>query len=239
MTQPTAQPSQESGRLSRRLGKPDSGGREPGDRDVADRTHHATSSIRPNLHPQVAPHTAGSAKPVVIGAVWLAGAAFWFAAGFVHDDHGWRYDAAAGLWIVADLLILAGLIGLLRLRPHGDSRLGAAFLVGAIAGRLAFAGGEMTSIVQGNDDNILLPVGVMVTVASLAGYGLVVLRQRHWTGPGRFAVVVMAAYPLFAMMPIAAATGEPPPQLIAGWGIPTALVGLTCLTQHSQSRDRR
>jgi hypothetical protein len=196
------------------------------------------SSARPSAPADVAPYSTLSRHAGVIGAAWLAGAAFWFAAGLVHADDGRRYDTAAGLWIVADLLILVGLVGLLRLRPHGASRIGVLALLGAVAARLAFAGGQVTSIVQGNDDNVLLPIGVMLTVASLAVYGVVVVRQRRWTGPSRFAVLVMAAYPFVAMMPIAAATGEPPTQSIGVWGIPTALVGLACLIQRSPVRPR-
>jgi hypothetical protein len=196
------------------------------------------SSARSSAPADVAPYSTRSSHAGVIGAAWLVGAAFWFAAGFVHADDGWRYDIAAVLWTTADLLILVGLAGLFRLRPHGARTVGTVALLGAIAGRLAFAGGEVTSIVQGHDDNALLPVGVMLTVASLVVYGLVVVRQRRWTGPGRFAVLVMAVYPLVAMMPIAAATGEPPAQLIAVWGVPTALVGLACLIQRSPVRPR-
>lgn len=192
-------------------------------------THDIPSTVAREAQSSASPQTSRSARRL-IGAAWLTGAAFWFAAGLVHTDDSWRYETAAGLWIAANLLILAGLLGLFRLRPHGHSRFAAAALLAAITGRLAFAGGEATSIVQGHDDNILLPVGAMLTVASLTAYGVVVARKQRWTGPSRFAVLAMAVYPLVAMMPIAAATGEPPVLMIAVWGLPTALVGLACLT---------
>lgn len=194
--------------------------------------HSMTSNLTSAARSDLPSDTTRSSRRALVGTAWLAGAAFWCAAGFVHADDGWRYDTAAGLWTTADLLILVGLLGLFRLRPHGASTVGVVALLGALAGRLAFAGGEVTSVVQGHDDNVLLPIGVMLTVASLVGYGVVVARRRRWTGPSRFAVLAMAGYPLVAMMPIAAATGEPPAQLIALWGIPTALLGLACL-RHS------
>lgn len=175
------------------------------------------------------PHDFRPGRRIVIGSAWLAGAAFWLVAGLVHTDDGWRYDTAAGLWIAADLLILVGLIGLHQLRPHGDSTLGLVALLAAIAARLAFVGGEVTSVIQGHDDNALIPVGATLTAASLTTYGVVVARRRRWIGPHRFAVLVMGAYPVVAMIPLAAATGEPPTYMIAAWGIPAALVGLACL----------
>lgn len=168
-------------------------------------------------------------RGVLIASAWLAGGAFYLAAGIVHIDDGWRYNTAAGLWIAGDLLILAGLAGLLRLRPHGESVFGFVALMAAIAARLALAGGEITSIVQANDDNILFPIGVMSTVAALIAYGVIVVRKRRWTGPSRFAPLAMGVYPVVAMMPVAVATGEPHSLLIAGWGIPAVLVGLACL----------
>jgi hypothetical protein len=188
------------------------------------RLGHDAQTARPGI---------GSRGRVVIGSAWLAGGALWLAAGLVHADDGWRYDTAAGLWIAADLLILAGLIGLRRLRPHGDSTVGAVALLAAIVARLAFAGAEVTSIVQGNDDNLLLPIGAMLTAASLVTYGVVVARQRRWTGPSRYTAFAMGAYPVVAMIPVAAATGEPPTLMVAIWGVPAALVGLACLKQDS------
>jgi len=172
--------------------------------------------------PTTVPSTALARR---IATAWIAGGIVWTIAGLLHGDAGWRFDVAALLWLAADLLLLAGLVGLLTLRPHGDSRVGTAALVVALVGRVAFAVGEVVSVIEGNDDGPLIPLGALLSAVALTVYGISVLR-RDRSGAPPWAFLCMGVYPFVAMFPVLAITGEPSAVLIAGWGIPAVLVGL-------------
>ena len=168
-----------------------------------------------------------TAPPAVtrrVAAAWMAGGLAWAVAGLVHGDDGWRFDTAAVIWIVADVLLLLGLVGLFALRPHGPSRVGATALGLAVLARLAFTAGEVVSILDGNDEGSLIPLGALLTAVAMTVYGIVVLR-RSGPGSGRWSFLVMGVYPFVAMFPVLAITGEPSSLLIAGWGVPAMLVG--------------
>lgn len=159
------------------------------------------------------------------GAAWLAGGVLWLAAGLLHDGTGWRFDAASWLWLVADVCLAAGLVALFALRPHGTSRLGAAALAAAVVARGAFAGGEVLSLLDGHDDNPLIPLGALLTAVGMTAYGVVVLARGVLAGPARWCFLAVGLFPFVAMFPVVAVTGEPATVLIALWGVPMALVG--------------
>jgi len=163
------------------------------------------------------------------GAAWLAGGIVWLAAGLLHTNGGWRFDTAAVVWIVADALLALGLLGLFVLRLHGTSRIGSAALVLALAARVTFAAGEIFSIIDGNDEGPLIPLAALVTAVSMTVYGIVVLRSDRVVGLVGWSLLLMGLYPFIAMFPVFAITGEPSAILIAGWGIPAALVGAAML----------
>lgn len=102
---------------------------------------------------------------------WLAGGALWLVAGLVHSGGGWRFDTSAVLWLVADVFIAAGLVRLLGRGPHGRSALGTAALGAALVARVAFAGGEVASLLQGHDNSFLIPVGALLTALAMTVYG--------------------------------------------------------------------
>jgi len=159
---------------------------------------------------------------------WLAGGALWLAAGLVHDSTGWRFDTSSVLWLTADAFIALGLVALFTLRPHGSSRIGAVALGVALVARGAFAGGEIASLVQGHDDNPLIPLGALLTAVAMTAYGVVVPRRSEIRDNRRWAFLAMGLYPFVAMFPVVALTGEPATVLIALWGAPMALVGTAC-----------
>lgn len=157
---------------------------------------------------------------------WLLGGTVWLAAAFVYQDSGWRFGAASLLWLGADAFIAAGMLALFVLRPHGASRVGAIALGAALVGRAAFVAGEVASLAQGHDDNPFLPIGALLTALAMTTYGVVVLRRGEVRGAGRWAFLAVGLYPLVAMFPVVAITGEPSFVLIALWGAPIAFVGL-------------
>jgi len=187
----------------------------------------------------VATSTAANSTATRTGAAWIAGGAAWLVAGLLHADNGWRLDTAALLWFGADLLIAAGIVGLLILRPHGQSGIGTAALVVALAARVAFAVGEIVYIIEGNDEGPLIPLGALLTAVAMTAYGIVVLRRHRTGGPHRWAFLLMGIYPFIAMFPVLAITGEPSSVLIAGWGLPAAFIGFATLSRRMQTQPVR
>ena len=153
-------------------------------------------------------------------AAWACGGILWLVAGLIN---GGSYEA---LWLVADALILVGLLGLGRLRLHGTSRSGQAGLALATVGRLVFIAGEVVSVVQGNDENLLLPLAALSSAIGLTVYGVGTARAALVDAGPRFAPLLVGLYPFLAMFPIVIARGGDPSELaIAFWGIPIALLG--------------
>jgi len=197
---------------------------------------HATASPSTTAKTNTATTTAAGTGAAWIGAAWIAGGAAWLIAGLLFADNGWRFDAAALVWFGADVLIAAGIVGLFVLRPHGRSGIGTAALVVAFAARVAFAVGEITSIIDGNDEGPLIPLGALLTAVAMTAYGIVALRRNRLGGPHRWSFLVMGIYPFIAMFPVLAITGEPSYVLIAGWGLPAAFIGIATLSRITQGR---
>ena len=108
------------------------------------------------------PATVGDVRKLPpISAAWIAGGVAWFGAGLIFAADGWRLTAASVIWFVSDLLLLAGLVGLRHLRLHGGSRAGSGAVIVAIFARLLFAAGEVATIVSGNDEGPLIPLGAL------------------------------------------------------------------------------
>jgi len=181
------------------------------------------------------PSTLTATAAARTGTAWIAGGAAWLVAGLLHADSGWRFDTAALVWLVADLFIAAGIVGLFILRPHGHSGIATAALVLALIARAAFTGGEIASIIEGSDEGPLIPLGALLTAVAMTAYGTIVLRRHNIEGPGRWSFLVMGIYPFVAMVPVLAITGEPSYVLIAGWGFPAMFVGFATLSQRMQT----
>lgn len=155
------------------------------------------------------------------GALWVAGGLLWLAAGALGSGlHGWRFDAAEALWIISDLLLLGGLLGLRSLHAQGDSRLGAIGMTVALIGRLAFIAAEVVSLAQHSDENALLPIAALLSAAGMLAYGIAVVRAGVWRGPSRFGPLAVGVYPFVVMFPLVAANdGNPSLPAIAIWGL--------------------
>jgi hypothetical protein len=161
---------------------------------------------------------------------WMAGGGLWVLGALTDHATGWRFFTAEALWIAADLALLAGLLGLGRLRPHGDGRTAQVAFVVAVIGRLVFLAAETTLLVAANNKNsvgtALLPLGAVLTALSMIVLGCSVIRQHIWHGPARFGPLAMGAYPFLAMFPIVAISGGPDIVAIGGWGVAAFALGL-------------
>lgn len=178
------------------------------------------------IHTPPSVPSAAFTDPVGASA-WIAGGACWLAAGLLHANEGWRFDAAALTWLTADALVAIALGRWLRHGPHGTSVVGRAALWAALVARVMFAIGEVVSIADGHDDNPWIPAAALLSAAALLAYGVVVARRLTVGGLGRWAPLAAGLYPFAVMFPVLAATGEPSSVLIGLWGIPMALLATT------------
>lgn len=167
----------------------------------------------------VAYHSATRGQTAV---AWIAGGALWATAGLLYAASGWQFRASSATFLAADILLAAGIISLFRLRPHGSSRPATAALIVALAARVVFAIAELSGLITGTDNTVLLPIAGLLTGLSTIAYGAFArLADREL----RAASIAMGLYFFVVMMPFAIATGEPPALALAGWGLPAALIG--------------
>jgi hypothetical protein len=167
---------------------------------------------------------------------WTAGGALWATAGLLYANSGWQFRASSATFLAADILLAAGTIGLLEMRPHGVSRPATAALIVALAARVVFAIAEVSGLLTGTDNTVLLPIAGLLTGLSTIAYGaLAGLAERRL----RAASIAMGLYFFVVMMPLAVTTGEPPAFALAAWGLPAALIALTLTPSTTPHRLRR
>ncbi|MGH9214313.1 MAG: hypothetical protein ACRD2C_27140 [Acidimicrobiales bacterium] len=167
---------------------------------------------------------------------WTCGAVAWLAAALVGagaDDGSGRFYAAEAVWLVAHTLLLTGFVALRRLDIYGQRRLGHIGFGLAIAGRLAFFVAEIVALATGKIAEPIMPVAVLLSVAGMTLAGTAIARQAAGDTWRRYSPLAMGLYPIVFMIPLAAATGEPPVAAIAGWALPTLAIGLAARPQQA------
>lgn len=150
-----------------------------------------------------------------------------------------NYRIWEGLLIVVQALLLIGVAGLAMSGAAGRGWLGRIGLGIALLGRIAFLLGEIHSFAQGGDDEILVPLGALLSGIGMVVVGIAVLRARRWDGWQRVLPLLTGIYPFVAMFPVLAVTGTPPGLSIALWGILWLLLGLALQTSASTATSRQ
>jgi len=167
----------------------------------------------------------------LVGTAWLAGSAAWLVAaavGAAARDDSTRFYAAESVWLVAQLLLLAALIGLRSLRPDGGRRLGRFGFGLAVLGRLVFVAAEVIALVDGAESEALLPLGAVLTALGMVMVGGSTIRAGVWNDWRRFTPLAVGVYPFLFMFPLVA-TGGSPDLSVALWALPTSALGVAVL----------
>jgi len=167
-----------------------------------------------------------SGRPVA--ATWIGGGLLWTAAGLGGlgaDEGSGRFTASIAVWLVAQLVLLAGLVALRAAAPWGARRAGTVGLSVAVVGRLAFVAAEVVTLATGELAEAVYPLGAMLSAVGMIVLGVAVVREGRWGGGARWAPLAAGIFPFVAMFPLVAAGGSPDLS-IALWGVPLALVGL-------------
>lgn len=128
-------------------------------------------------------------------------------------------------WIIVELLLLGGVVGL-AFSGVVSGWFGMIALGVALLGRVVFVLSEIHSLILGDDSTFLLPLGAVVTAVGMTLVGIaVLLRPRRWVGWQRFTPLLVGIYPFLVMFPFLIITGEPNEVAIAGWGLAWFLLG--------------
>ena len=162
------------------------------------------------------------------GTACLIGALLWLAAGSASllaafQPGGAMFAAGESLFIVVQLLLLTGVIGL-ALSGAAPGLFGGISLGVVLLGRADFVAAEVHTLVTG-ELSVLLPLGALITAVGMTLVGIAVLRAKRWGGWRRLAPLLAGIYPFVAMFPLIFITSEPSILAIAGWGMPWVLLG--------------
>lgn len=170
------------------------------------------------------------------GAGWLANALL---ASAISQPHSVAFTITEVLWIIVQLLLLIGVVGL-ALSDAASGWFGGIALGLALLGRVDFVLAEIHSLILG-DESVLLPLGALISAVGMTLVGITVLRARRWSGWQRFTPLLVGIYPFVVMFPFIFITDEPNTLAIAGWGVPWFLLGYamwSSAVEESPSRVR-
>jgi hypothetical protein len=148
------------------------------------------------------------------------------------------YRVWEGLLIVVQVLLFVGVVGLIWSGAAGTGSLGRIGLGIALLGRVAFLVGEIRSFVSGVDDELFIPIGAVLTTLGLLLAGIAILRARRWGGWHRLIPLLTGIYPLVAMFPIVAVTGDPSELMIALWGLFWVPLGIAIYVEAELATDQ-
>ncbi len=175
------------------------------------------------------------------GALCAVGGAGWLVTGVLASAIGRPHTVAYALlqvpWIIVQLLLLLGVVGLV-FSGAVSGWLGGIALGIALLGRVVFVLAEIHSSIL-VDDSILQPVGAVITAVGMTLVGIAVLRTRRWGGWQRFTPLLVGVYPFLVMFPFIIITDEPNILAIAGWGLPWFLLGYVIWTSVAEERPSR
>ena len=167
----------------------------------------------------------------LIGFVWFAGGATWMIAaifGAGAADKSSRFYVAELIWLAAQLLLLAGLMGLRVLRPDDGRKVGRIGFATAIAGRVVFVVAEVVALISGSESEAVLPVGAILTAIGMIMVGEATLRANQWTGWSSLTPLAVGVYPFIFMFPLVALDAGPEIG-VAFWALPALAVGLAVM----------
>ena len=174
-------------------------------------------------------------------ALCAVGGAGWLVTGLlssaVSRPHSVAYALMQVPWIIVQLLLLVGVVGL-AFSGVASGWFGGFALGIALLGRVVFVLAEIHSLILRDDSSVLLPLGAVITVG-MTLVGIAVLRTRRWGGWQRFTPLLVGVYPFLVMFPFVIVTGEPNIVAISGWGLPWFLLGYAIWTSVAAERPSR
>ena len=162
------------------------------------------------------------------GVLCAVGGAGWLVNGIVSlvlsQPTGAAFAISEVLWIIIQLLLLIGVVGL-ALSGVAPGWFGGTALGIGLLGRVDFVLAEIHSLIIGDDTSFLLPLGALITAVGMTLVGIAVLLAKRWGGWQRFTPLLVGVYPFVTMFPFIFIADEPSMLAITGWGLPWLLLG--------------
>ena len=191
---------------------------------------------------QGSPNTALLGKIRIAGVLCIVGGIGWVANALLTDvisppNNSGAFVITEVLWIVIQLLLLVGVIGL-ALSGVVSGWFGGITLGLALLGRADFVLAEIHSLILG-EESVLLPLGALITAVGMTLVGIAVLRARRWRGWPRFTPLLVGVYPFVVMFPLIFITNEPNILAIGGWGLTWLLLGYAMWSSTVEERPSR
>jgi hypothetical protein len=137
--------------------------------------------------------------------------------------------------IIANTLVLIGVIGLVRSGAAGDSRLAKIGLRIAVLASALFLPFEVLVAVNEELGGALLGLTALVQGLGLLLTGIAVLRAGRWSGWHRFTPLLCGLYTFVILIPALALSNGYNAWALAGWQIPFLLLGVGLYQQRSVS----
>ena len=169
------------------------------------------------------------------GAGWLVNGVLSLV---ISQPSGAAFVAAQVFWIIIQSLLLIGVVGL-ALSGAAPGWFGGIALGIALLGRVDFVLAEIHSLVIGDDDSFLLPLGALITAVGMMLVAIAVLHAKRWGGWQRFTPLLVGVYPFVTMFPFIFITEEPSMLAITGWGLPWLLLGYAIWSNSGERRTPR
>lgn len=140
-----------------------------------------------------------------------------------------------GIVIVANALMLVGVIGLARSGAAGDGWQGRVGLGIALLASVLFLPFEVLVAVNEELGGALLGLSALLQGLGLLLAGITVLRAGRWGGWHRFTPLLCGLYTFLVLIPALALSDGYNAWALAGWQIPFALLGAALYQQGSVS----
>ena len=176
---------------------------------------------------------------VLIGAgmLWAVAILIEYRFGLKPPNHGNLYAVDQGMFFVAQLGYVTGIIGLMRARAAGDGWLGKAALGLFAFGWIVLVVAQLLAWVTRDNNLPLFPIGGLAAMLGGLLAGAAVVAARRWTGWQRFSVLVYALYYLCALLlPLFIAHHGPTLITESLWGLAWAPIGVALASQTHTSR---
>jgi hypothetical protein len=137
--------------------------------------------------------------------------------------------------IIANTLVLIGVIGLARSGAAGESRLATSGLRIAVLASALFLPFEVLVTVNEELGGALLGLTALVQGLGLLLAGVAVLQAGHWSHWHRFTPLLCGLYTFVILIPALALSDGYNAWALAGWQIPFLLLGVALYQQRSVS----
>jgi hypothetical protein len=137
---------------------------------------------------------------------------------------------AETLFVVIQLLLLAGFFGIWWSGGVGHSLFGKIAIGLGVLGHLLFVLLEAHSLILG-ELSPLFPLAPLTSAVGILLTGIAVLTARQWQGWTRWMPLLTGLYPWLFMFPFVFITGEPSDYAIGLWGLVRLVLGMAIRAQ--------